>query len=110
MNERLTPLIQTLEIGLISLGLSACVSVPKNAEAYYNPFTDEIKYLDNDIDPKTIIHEETHKKRANEYPGGRILWGLRYDLDRGFACAEETEANKEALITLTHPACEGLEK
>lgn len=109
MNEKLKPLVTSLEIGLISLGLSAC-TVPPSTEAYYNPWSDEIIYLDKNPDRKILIHEQVHKDQANNYPEGRILWGIRYGLDPVFACAEETEANKKSMITLTHPACRGIDK
>lgn len=97
-------LVQGIGIGLVAIALSSCV--PTNTKAYYNPFNDQITYAETPI-PQVVIHEETHKERANGYKFGRIGWGIRYTIDRIFACQEEEVANLQSgLYPIDdHPAC-----
>ena len=108
--ETLHKLTIPIEIGLISLALSGCVStLPKNAGGYYTPFTDEIHMKEGfENDKRLLVHEQTHQKRANET--GRIVWGIEYTLSPTFRCEEEVIANLEAGIepAWNHPACTGL--
>jgi hypothetical protein len=102
---------EALRIGLVSLALSGCVApVPENTKAYTT--IDGIHYLDPQAenDPAIVRHEETHNSRADNYPGGRLIYFWRYATDQKFACEEEVEANKaEGLKDPTdHPACEGI--
>lgn len=90
------------------LTLSGC-SAPAEYEAYYTPYG--IVYQNNsENDPMVVIHEETHKRRAEEM--GILLFFYKYNTDPEFACEEEAVANLEAGYTdiFNHPACEGLDK
>lgn len=114
MRTELEPIIekglQVASIGLVTLALSGCWSVPPADGAYYEPWSNHIHYPEGVTpEPKIVIHEESHKRRANEYPDGRFIWALRYETDPIFRCNEERASNKESLITLPHPACEGID-
>lgn len=94
-----------VESAFLALALVGCAP-PAETKAYYQPFTDTIVYQETP-EASTIIHEETHKLRANSYESGRIGWGLRYMFDKEFSCDEEMAANKEAGIYPLddHTAC-----
>lgn len=93
-------------VGLVALALSACA--PPSEYSYYEPFTDTIVYNTPHPSEATIIHEETHKKRANEHPQGRLIWGLKYALIPEFACEEESHARLAdgSEDIFAHPACD----
>ncbi|MCR4345247.1 MAG: hypothetical protein NUV44_10850 [Candidatus Scalindua sp.] len=90
--------VRAISVGLVAIAMMGCV--PVGTEAYYVPLTDQIIYLETPT-PEDIIHEETHKSDANSYPGGRIIWGMRYATDRKFACEAELKAGADT----DHPAC-----
>ena len=96
---------RSISMGLIAISLMGCVST--QSEAYYSAFTDQITYTQTPS-PETVLHEETHKSRANSYPLGRVMWGIRYSIDPDFACQEEMVSNLESGIEpiWDHPACE----
>lgn len=91
-NKYIESLRYVASAGFIALGLSACV--PQD-DAYYFPAIDVIVYFHgSENDPRTVVHEKEHQKRAREV--GRIWWAFRYETDKQFECEEEIAANKAA--------------
>ena len=94
-----------LSIGVLAVGLITVSCMPPVDTSYYDPFSDIIHY-NGTPEATTIIHEEGHQTRANTYPQGRYIWGIRYAIDKPFACTEELAVG----ATTDHPSCSSLKK
>lgn len=108
MTERniiIEKVIGLTEIGLLAWAVNSCTP-SYSYDASYNALTNRITYENgSESDRRIVLHEETHKARANEM--GRLKWGVLYMMDKTFRCNEEFIANVVAGYEepLNHPAC-----